>query len=236
MLNRNEIAPEFKWKLSDIFETPEAWEARLAECEAMLPSLSALRGTLGTSAESLFRAYETLFAFEEKSEHVGDYAFLGKALDGGDTAFLARCERVQALAVKAAAATSFFEPELMAIPAEALAAFMKYPPLAKYAHIIEDSTRLRDHVLDEKSEGILAKFGRIRSTPSSVYKIFTNVEMKIPPITDENGREAELTQGNFRAFRESPKKEVRDAAFKAMFGTYGAHIGTFAALYAGQVK
>ena len=236
MRNRNEIPQEFKWKLSDIFETPEAWEARLAECEALLPSLAALKGTLSLSAQSLYHAYETLYAFEERIDHAGDYAFLGKALDGGDTAFLARCDRVQALGVKAAAATSFFEPELMAIPEETLMEFMKYPPLAKYAHIIEDSTRLKEHVLDEKSEGILAKIGKIRSTPSSVYKIFTNVEMKLPETLGEDGKPAELTAGNFRAFRESPKKEVRDAAFRAMFGTYGKYNGTFASIYAGQVK
>ena len=118
MRKRNEIAPEYKWNLADLFPTPEDWEIRMKECEAMLPSLAALKGTLGESAESLYKAYETMNAFEEKFSLAGSYAFLGKALDGGDTAFLARCERVQALAVKAAAATSFFEPELMAIPAE----------------------------------------------------------------------------------------------------------------------
>ena len=236
MRNRNDIPAEYKWKLTDLFETPEAWEARYAECEAMVPSLAALKGTLGESAESLFRAYETVDAFEQAVEHVGDYAFLGKALDGGDTTFLALCDRVNALSVKAASALSFFDPELLSIPEEKLVEFMQYPPLAKYAHIIEDATRLREHVLDEKSETILAKFGGVRRNPSNTYNIFTNVEMKIPAITDEEGKEAELTGGNFRAYRESPKKEVRDAAFKAMFGTYGSYIGTFASIYGGAVK
>ena len=236
MRNRNEIPAEYKWKLTDLFETPEDWEAQYKASEAMLPTLAALKGTLGTSAESLYNAYETVDRFWQTFERVGDYAFLGKALDGGDTAFLARSERVSALSSKAAAALSFFDPELMAIPEDTLAGFMTYEPLKKYVHIIEDATRLRAHVLDEKSETILAKFGGIRRTPSNTYNIFTNVEMKLPPVIGENGETAELTAGNFRAFRESPKKEVRDAAFKAMFGTYGSYIGTFASIYGGAVK
>ena len=236
MRKRNEIAPEYKWKLTDLFPTPEDWEIRMKECEAMLPSLAALKGTLGESAESLYKAYETMNAFEEKFSLAGSYAFLGKALDGGDTAFLARCDRVDALGVKAAALTAFAEPELLAIDGETLAGFMKYPPLGKYAHIIENSVRLKEHTLDEKSEGILAKFGKIRGVPSDAYHIFTNVEMKLPPVHDEKGNEAELTAGNFHAFRENPKKEVRDEAFRAMFGTYGSYIGTFASIYGGSVK
>ena len=236
MKKRNEIPAEYKWKLSDIFPTPEDWEARMKECEAMIPSLEALKGTLGRDAESLFRAYETMEGFEEKFTLAAEYAFLGKALDGGDNEFLARCGRVTQIGVKAEAASAFFDPELLAIPSDTLEEFMKYPPLKKYAHIVENAVRLKAHTLDEKSEGILAQFGKIRGDASDTYDIFTNVEMKLPEITGEDGKPAELTQGNFRAYRESPVKAVRDGAFKAMFGTYGNYIGTFASVYGGSVK
>ena len=136
MKKRNEIPAEYKWKLSDIFPTPEDWEARMKECEEMIPSLAALKGTLGKDAESLFRAYETVQRFEERFALAAEYAFLGKALDGGDNEFLARCGRVTQLGAKANAAAAFFDPELLAIPSETLGEFMKYPPLKKYAHIV----------------------------------------------------------------------------------------------------
>ena len=236
MKTRNEIPEEFKWNFADMYATPEDWQKAYDECAAMIPQLEALRGTLGQSAESLCHAYDTVFAFHEKTDRVGSYAFLGKAVDGGDTASLERSEKVSQLAVKAGAALAFFDPELMAIPADTLADFLRYEPLGKYAHIIEDATRLRDHVLDERSEGILARVRRITSTPSGTYDMFTNVEMKLPETLGEDGKPAELTSGNFSVFRESRKKEVRDAAFRAMFGTYGSYKGTFASLYGGSVK
>ncbi len=236
MKNRNEIPAEYKWDFTHIFPTDEAWEAALAECEAMIPTLAALKGTLGTSPEALFNAYETMDAFSQKMSLVGSYAFLQKTVDGGDTHAQEMGDRVSMLGVKAGSATAFFDPELMEISADTLASFLKYEPLKKYSHIIEDSTRLRDHVLDEKSEGILAKVSKIAGTASQTYKMFTNVEMELPMVKGENGTEVQLTSGNFRPLRESGEKEVRDSAFTGMFGTYGKYINTFACLYGGSVK
>ncbi|MBO7404329.1 MAG: hypothetical protein J6V24_05145, partial [Clostridia bacterium] len=129
MKNRNEIPQECKWRLTDLFASPEDWQAAYDACAAAIPSLTALKGTLGESAESLAKAYDTLYAYEEKMSLVGSYAFLGKALDGGDTASLERADKFEALSVKTGAALSFFEPELMAIPPEQLDAFLQYAPL-----------------------------------------------------------------------------------------------------------
>ncbi|MBQ4354209.1 MAG: oligoendopeptidase F [Clostridia bacterium] len=236
MKNRNEIDAKYKWDFTHLFPTQADWEAAYAECEAALPSLAALKGTLGTSAEALYNAYETIDAFEQKFSRVAQYAMLGKVVDGGDTNAQTMSARVSMLGVRLGTALSFAGPELMAIPEEKLAAFMQYEPLKKYAHQIEDETRLRAHVLDEKSENMLAQIGSITRTPSNTYNMFTNVEMQLPQIPGEDGELTELTSGNFGLFRESKIKAVRDAAFEAMFGTYGKFINTIACLYQGNVK
>ena len=236
MRQRNEIPAELKWDFTHIFKTKEDWEKAYAECENEIPTLGEIKGTLGKSAELLYGAYEKLFGFYEKFEPVADYAFLAKTIDGGDTAAQVMCDRVNMLSVKAGAMTAFFDPELMEIPDEKLAEFMKYEPLKKYAHIIEDATRLREHVLDEKSEGILAKMGKITGTPSDTYDMFTNVELELPEISGSDGKKVELTSGNFSVMRESSDRKLREAAFEGMFGTYGKYINTIACMYSGSVK
>lgn len=236
MKQRNEIPAEYKWKLSDIVESDEKWESLLAECENELPAVAALKGTLGESAESLFAAYEKVYAWYEKFEPVADYAFLSKTLDGGDTKAQIMCDKMINLSVKASSALAFLSPELMSIPEEKLAEFMKYEPLAKYAHIIEDSTRQRAHILDEKSEGILAMVGKITQTPSDTYNMFTDVEMELPEVEDAEGKKHELTSGTFGVMRESSDRVLRENAFTKMFGTYGKYINTFACMYGGSVK
>ncbi len=236
MKQRKDIPAEYKWDFTHIFKTPADWEAALGQCDADIAKLTAIKGTLGKSAESLYNAYETLYAFYEKFSPVAEYAFLSKTIDGGDANAQIMCDRVSNVGVKAGAASSFFEPELMEIPDERLAEFMKYPPMAKYAHIIENELRQKEHVLDEKSETLLAKISKITGTPSDVFNMFTNVEMELPEIKDDAGNTVQLTSGNFGVFRESKNKEVRDGAFEAMFGTYGKYINTFACMYGGCVK
>ena len=236
MKNRNEIPAELKWDFTHIFADEAAWEAAYAECEALIPNVLAVKGTLGESAESLYNAYETLYGISEKLSKVGEYAFLRKALDGGDVKANEMSDRTVMLGVKFGGALAFFEPELMEIPADKLERFMTYEPLKKYAHIIEDSTRMRDHVLDEKSEGILAKLGKITGTPSDTYDMFTNVEMQLPEVLGEDGGMMPLSSGIFGVLRESKDRAVRESAFEGMFGTYGKYINTFACLYGGSVK
>ena len=237
MKNRNDIPAKYKWDFTHLFADRDAWEKEYAECEALLPTLAALKGTLGKSAESLYNAYETINALEEKFSKVAVYAHYAKVIDGGDPAGLEMTDKIHMLGVKFGTIMAFAEPELMAIPEETLKEFMNYEPLrSRYEHIIEDSTRLRSHILDEKSEAMLAQFGKITGTMSDVFNMFTNVEMELPKVIDEEGNEAELTAGNFGVYRESPKKEVRDTAFKAMFGTYGKYKNTFATIYGGNVK
>ncbi len=236
MRNRNEIPAELKWDLSHIFADEAVWNEAYAECEALLPSIAAIKGTLGKSAESLYSAYETLYSVSEKLSKVAEYAFLKKALDGGDIKANEMCDRSVMLNVKFSGAVSFFSPELMEIPEETLAEYLTYEPMKKYAHIVEDSTRRRAHVLDEKSEGILAKLGKIRGIPSDTYDMFTNVEMQLPEVLGEDGGKIPLSPGIFGVLRESKNRAVRESAFEGMFGAYGRYINTFACLYGGSVK
>ncbi len=236
MKNRSEIAPEFTWDLSHIFATQEAWEAAYADCEAGMAKIPGLRGRIGKSPEELKAVYDEMYAYEQKLMRVGEYAFLSKALDGGDVNAQKMCDRVITLETRVMAGMAFLEPELMAIPEETLSAWLKLPELAGYRHILEDATRLRAHVLDEKSEAMMARFGRITGTASDVYDMLTNVEMQWPVIKGEDGADVTVTPGMFHPLRESKDKRVRDDAFKAMFGEYGKFNNTLATIYGGSVK
>ena len=62
MKKRSEIPEELKWKFTDMFATPEDWQKAYDECAAMIPALAGLKGTLGESAESLAKGYDTVSA------------------------------------------------------------------------------------------------------------------------------------------------------------------------------
>lgn len=235
-MKRSEMDPRFQWDFTHIYPDKAHWEAAMAEAEKAVEALSALPGTLGQSKDALKKGLEQLADASQKVEIPYIYAMLHRAADGSEPAYQEMEARGMSLAVKANAATSFLDPEILAIPKEQLDAWMAQEDMAVYRHMVEDISRGRAHTLSADKEKMLAMLGEAADTPSSAYEMLTNVNMVFPRIHNEAGEEVQLTSGNFGVYRESRSRAVREEAFRAMFGTYRKYGDTFAALYGGQIK
>ena len=235
-MKRSEMDPRFQWDFTHIYPDKAHWEAAMTEAEKAVESLSALPGTLGQSKDALKKGLEQLADASQKVEIPYIYAMLHRAADGSEPAYQEMEARGMSLAVKANAATSFLDPEILAIPKEQLDAWMAQEDMAVYRHMVEDISRGRAHTLSADKEKMLAMLGEAADTPSSAYEMLTNVNMVFPKIHNEAGEEVQLTSGNFGVYRESRSRAVREEAFRAMFGTYRKYGDTFAALYGGQIK
>lgn len=235
-MKRSEMDPRFQWDFTHIYPDKAHWEAAMTEAEKAVEALSALPGTLGQSKDALKKGLEQLADASQKVEIPYIYAMLHRAADGSEPAYQEMEARGMSLAVKANAATSFLDPEILAIPKEQLDAWMAQEDMAVYRHMVEDISRGRAHTLSADKEKMLAMLGEAADTPSSAYEMLTNVNMVFPKIHNEAGEEVQLTSGNFGVYRESRSRAVREEAFRAMFGTYRKYGDTFAALYGGQIK
>lgn len=235
-MKRSEMDPRFQWDFTHIYPDKAHWEAAMTEAEKAVEALSALPGTLGQSKDALKKGLEQLEDASQKVEIPYIYAMLHRAADGSEPAYQEMEARGMSLAVKANAATSFLDPEILAIPKEQLDAWMAQEDMAVYRHMVEDISRGRAHTLSADKEKMLAMLGEAADTPSSAYEMLTNVNMVFPRIHNEAGEEVQLTSGNFGVYRESRSRAVREEAFRAMFGTYRKYGDTFAALYGGQIK
>ncbi len=234
--NRKDMNPEFMWDFTHIFPTKEAWEDAYKEAEAMTAGLAAYEGTLGESAAALQKALDAVNAAGEKLERVYLYAMLHKSGDNGDPEYQAMEARCVTLLVSYQMTTAFLTPEILSIPEETLASYMKEEGLATYRHMIEDMCRARAHTLDAARERMLAQLSDVAQTPDNSFTMLESVDMTFPTITDEEGREVTLTHGNFGVYRESPDQRVRRESFEKYFGEFKRYINTFAAMYAGSVK
>lgn len=234
--NRKDMNPEFMWDFTHMFPSKEAWEAAYKEAEAMTAGLAAYEGTLGQSAAALQTALDAVSAAGEKLERVYLYAMLHKAGDNGDPEYQAMEARCVTLLVSYQMATAFLTPEILSIPEETLAAYMKEDGLATYRHMVEDMCRARAHTLDAARERMLAQLSDAAQTPDNSFTMLESVDMTFPAILDEEGREVTLTHGSFGVYRESKDRRVRKESFEKYFGEFKRYINTFAAMYAGSVK
>ncbi|MGP4062049.1 oligoendopeptidase F [Halobacillus sp. H74] len=234
---REEVPVEKTWDLESMFATDEAWYQELEETKELLPELEKYQGKLGESAEQLYE----LLSFQDKiSNKIGllyTYAHMRNDQDTTNSHYQELNAKAETLYTKIASAMSFVVPEILALPEGKVKSFIEsYEPLELYEHTLDEITRQRAHVLSEKEEKLLAGFSEIGSNPSQTFGALNNADITFPTIKNEKGEEVDLTHGRYINFLKSDDREVRKAAFKAMYDTFGSFKNTFASTLSGHVK
>jgi oligoendopeptidase F len=234
---RGEIDDRYKWRLEDLYPSVEAWEQDAAEVRRLSGELAAYQGRLGESAQTLLEALQLQDKIGEKLGRLYAFARMRRDEDNTNATWQGLTDRATSLLVEVQSAKSFFEPELLALPEERIRAFLdESEPLRLYRFLIEELLRQKPHILSAEVEQVLAAAGEVMNAPGHIYTMFNNADMRFPVIRDEEGREVELSHGRYIQFLESKDRSVRKAAFEAMYGTYGKHRNTVAAIHSASVK
>jgi oligoendopeptidase F len=226
---RADVPESYRWDLGHLFASYEEWEAAFDAVEERLPGIPPFRGTLAKDAATVQRCLDLLYGIQKDLYRLAVYADADYSTDRTLPAAKVRTDRVQALMTRFGEASSFVEPELLAMDPEVLRGFVQATPgLAQYAHAIDDLIRRRPHVLSPDQERILALAGDLRAAPSFVHAAIEE-DVKFPAVIDENGNEVALTMSSFPRFRGSENRDVRRDAVGKFFGTLRAFGRSFAA-------
>lgn len=235
---RSELPREYTWELEAIYPTDADWERDFARVSGMLPALASFEGHLGQSAQTLLEGLRARDAAAEPLSRLVVYAHMRQHEDNANSTYQALADRATTLATQFGAATSFFAPEILAIPEEQLTQYLASEPgLAVYRHALDEMVRERAHVLTSEIEALLAQAGEMADAPQRIYGMLTNADLKFPTIKDDQGRDVQLTHGNYVShFLESRDRGVRETAWRTMHGTYDRYRNTMAATLAANVK
>ncbi len=142
--------------------SPEKFEELADGVEERIPGYATYRGKLGSSADLLKSYLEFDESVDETLSLLYAYAMQRRDQDTSVSENQALVSRVQSLAVKAMAASSFADPEILSIPDEKMAEFLASPELAHYKKQLERLLAKKAHRLSEKEEAILAPPPRSR--------------------------------------------------------------------------
>ena len=230
---RNEIDPKYRWDLSHIFPTPEAWEAAFKAAGRRIGEISALDGHV---AEDPRKAIRLFFEFQDELMPIADYAFLSREGDNGDPQAQALFERVMGLMVAAESAGAFLEPELLSLDEQVLREIQADPDMADYDEYIRHLLLQKSHTLSKAEERLLASLGEVTGAPDNIYGMLTTVDMHFPDMEMPDGTRLPLSDGTWDTFRESPDREIRRQSFEKIMNGYGAFGTTIAGTYGASVK
>jgi oligoendopeptidase F len=214
-----------------------AWEREVAQLEALIPEIAALQGTVGAGAAALLRILKLRDDIGVRLYQLYRYASHRQDSDSTDPAGQALAERAGSLVAKIGAASAFVEPEILAIPEETIAAWLREEPeLQVYSYALEELARQRAHVRSAEVEAILAQFYDVTRATGEIFEILTNADLDFPTIEDESGQPIKLSHARYGRFMESKDRRVRRNAFRGMFGAFGSIRNTLGTTLAAEVR
>ena len=230
---RSEIEDQYKWDLTHIYASDEAWEKDYEAVAAEVGTLSAFDGHV---AENPKKAIITVNETVEKILPIYEYAFLRKETDNTDNTAQALKDKAMRLYVTAMTVTSFLEPELLSMPEEDLKALGEDPELRDYDAMLRRLLLLKPHTLPKEQERLIAMMGEVAEAPENIFSALSDADMKFPPVKMPDGTEQELTEGNYSTFIRSDDRDVRRQAFLNIMNTYASYGNTIAGTYGASVK
>ncbi len=233
---RSEIPEAHKWELAPLFANEEEWERLYGVLEKKIEGYGAYRGRLGESLSVFREALEFDLALSRELERLYTYAHLKSDEDKTNQRYMGLYGRAMNLYNRSSELSSFITPEIQSLPDATARAYMADPSIDAYRFMIEKIFRYKPHTLPAEMEELLAMGGELAQAPSQFFSQLDNADLSFGAITDDAGREVELSHGNFVSFLMSPSREVRKNAFNQYYRTYEAHRHSIAAAFAYSVK
>lgn len=228
LLKRADVPKEHQWKLEDMFADQKAWDASFAELKNLLKRTDDYQGKLNNAA-SIKECFELEDEISYHAERLYVYAHMHHDEDTANPTYQSLSAKAKKLNVEAGEALSFITPEILSLSEAELDKLIEDPALKEFKFTLTEMKREKAHVLSKTEEALLAQVGNLSSAPQTIFGMLNNADMKFPKIKNEEGKEVELTHGNYIQFLESPNREVRERAFKAVYDTYGKQKNTLAA-------
>lgn len=232
---RSQVKESDTWDLSKLFPSDKAWEKGFAEWTKRFDGYAAFRGHLGDSPEKLAECITFDLDLGRAGERLAVYAQLRTCEDQANSTYQRMMGRFMQEASKAAQASSFIRPEILAIPTEKIDEFLASPVLAPYKLMLTRIIRFKPHTLTTSEERLLAMLDEFEGTPSQIFHQLADTDIKFGAVKNEKGELVELSNGALMAFLDSPDREVRKTAFHQYFAQYKAHEHTFAGTFSAAV-
>ncbi|MCI8632011.1 MAG: oligoendopeptidase F [Lachnospiraceae bacterium] len=236
ILDRSQIAEEYKWDLTPMYASDEAWEAELKNVDDLIERLPAYAGKLTASPESLRAFLDDQEVLERKLSNLSCYASLRRSEDTRAQAAQVMMSKARSKLVKVGSLLSFAEPEILSMSEEQFKSFIEAPVLKEYRFMLEDLWRRKAHTLTEAEEKILAAMGEVAGAPREISSMLQDADMVFDPVQMQSGQTVEVTGSNYILLQSSSDRELRKKAFESYYKGFKQHINTFTATYASSVK
>ena len=235
--SREEIDSKYKWDLSSMFPSDEAFEAGLEELKAYCPKLLVFKGKISTSAQALLEFLQLEDQMNLLLYKIINYAERKSDEDTRVAKYQAYVANATSAYTQVGEATSWFAAELLAIPAESVEKFYaEVPALEFYRRKLNKILNQREHTLSAEEEALLARAEELAVQPTNIFSMFDDADLTFDDAVDSEGKTHKLTSGSFVPLLMDADRVLRESAFKQLYSRFGEFRNTSAAILTSQVK
>lgn len=235
--SREEIDSKYKWDLSSMFPSDEAFEAGLEELKAYCPKLLAFKGKISTSAQALLEFLQLEDKMTLLLYKIINYAERKSDEDTRVAKYQAYVANATSAYTQVGEATSWFAAELLAIPAESVEKFYaEVPALEFYRRKLNKILNQREHTLSAEEEALLARAEELAVQPTNIFSMFDDADLTFDDAVNSEGKTHKLTSGSFVPLLMDADRVLRESAFKQLYSRFGEFRNTSAAILTSQVK
>lgn len=235
--SREEIDSKYKWDLSSMFPSDEAFEAGLEELKAYCPKLLAFKGKISTSAQALLEYLQLEDQMNLLLYKIINYAERKSDEDTRVAKYQAYVANATSAYTQVGEATSWFAAELLAIPAESVEKFYaEVPALEFYRRMLNKILNQREHTLSAEEEALLARAEELAVQPTNIFSMFDDADLTFDDAVDSESKTHKLTSGSFVPLLMDADRVLRESAFKQLYSRFGEFRNTSAAILTSQVK
>jgi len=226
-----------RWNLADLYASADAWNADAARVELQLRDVEACRGHLGDSAARLAACLDLRADVARRLVRLAVYSNEQLASDTGNAAFMALDQRIDVVASRVSEAAAFFDPEIVAIGAARVDAFVAAEPaLRTYRYPLTTTLRAAAHTLDAEGEALVARFGLMDGTGGAAFSVLSDADIPWPTVQLADGRSVVIDTTSYTQYREAADRGDRKKVMDAFFATFKTYERTIGVLLSSQLR
>ncbi len=210
--NRDEVEEEYKWDLSEFFESNEAFFKASEEVDSKIDIFNDYRGCT-KDGNKLYEYLIKLKEVETIIEKMDAYAWLKNDEELGKKENLEMLSKSKDAVAKINNVNSFFEPELLKLSKDEFEnLFRENSKLEEYRALLLDIYRNKEHTLNESEEKIVNSLVMATNNFSDMSSTLLNMEHDYGKVTLADGKKVTLSTTNSRFLKSNDNRETRKEA------------------------
>jgi oligoendopeptidase F len=234
---RKDVPAEYKWKIEDIYATPEEWKNDKDAFVDMISKIDEMSKGWTESADKMLAMMEYTDAMYLKGDRLYAYAGNLSNMELSNPIFQMMKGELQSIYVKVGTKLSFLREDILKMDDKVVQEyFKKQPKLEIYRKSYEDIIRSRDHILPKDQENILTQTGLFSGVASEASNLLRDVDMPSKEVTLSDGSKVILNAVNYQKYRASKTPADRTLVMKTFWENYKQYENTLAALMDGAMK